>query len=54
MRKRVAITRAIAYNLKYILYDEQTTVLDPLTSNIINNLIQKMQHELNIKLLLLL
>src|SRR3954465_13351120 len=38
MRKRVGIARAIALRPKYILYDEPTTGLDPVTSAVINEL----------------
>ena len=36
MRKRVGIARAIALRPKYILYDEPTTGLDPVTSAVID------------------
>lgn len=48
MKKRVGLARAIAYNPKYILYDEPTTGLDPLTSDVINNLILRLQKELKL------
>ncbi|MHC4665815.1 MAG: ABC transporter ATP-binding protein, partial [Planctomycetota bacterium] len=38
-RKRVALARAIALNPQVILYDEPTTGLDPIRSDIINELI---------------
>ena len=41
MKKRVGIARAIAINPEYILYDEPTTGLDPITSDKINKLIKK-------------
>lgn len=47
-RKRVALARAIALNPEIILYDEPTTGLDPITSDIINELVLKMQAELQI------
>ena len=40
MRKRVSIARAIAIKPKYILYDEPTTGLDPITTDKINHLIK--------------
>ncbi len=46
MLKRVAIARAIATRPKYLLYDEPTTGLDPVLSNVINNLIRKLNDEL--------
>jgi phospholipid/cholesterol/gamma-HCH transport system ATP-binding protein len=48
MRKRVGIARAIATNPKIILYDEPTAGLDPLTVGTINDLVRKMQRELNV------
>ena len=47
-RKRVALARAIALNPEVILYDEPTTGLDPIRSDVINELILKLQRELNI------
>ena len=47
-RKRVGLARAIATRPKYILYDEPTTGLDPVTTSVIDGLIQKMAHELNV------
>lgn len=45
-KKRVALARAIALNPEVILYDEPTTGLDPIRSDIINELILKLQREL--------
>lgn len=42
-KKRVALARAIALNPEVILYDEPTTGLDPIRSDIINELILKLQ-----------
>jgi phospholipid/cholesterol/gamma-HCH transport system ATP-binding protein len=47
-RKRVALARAIALNPEVILYDEPTTGLDPVRSDIINELISKLQRELGV------
>ena len=47
-RKRVALARAIALEPEIILYDEPTTGLDPIRSDIINELILKLQRELEI------
>jgi len=41
MKKRVGIARAIAIEPEYVLYDEPTTGLDPITSDKINSLIKK-------------
>ena len=48
-RKRVALARAIALNPEVILYDEPTTGLDPIRSDIINELILKFERELGVK-----
>lgn len=48
MKKRVAIARALATNPKYILYDEPTTALDPITARQIDGLICTLQRELSI------
>ena len=45
-RKRVALARAIALDPKVILYDEPTTGLDPIRSDVINELVLKLQREL--------
>ncbi len=47
-RKRVALARAIALNPEIILYDEPTTGLDPIRSDVINELIRKLQQELGV------
>jgi len=48
MRKRVGIARAIALKPKYLLYDEPTTGLDPVTSAVIDALMQRMQTTLGV------
>jgi len=45
MKKRVGIARAIAINPEYILYDEPTTGLDPITTDKINQLIKKVSEK---------
>ena len=45
-KKRVALARAIVMQPKVMLYDEPTTGLDPIRSDVINHLIQKLQREL--------
>jgi phospholipid/cholesterol/gamma-HCH transport system ATP-binding protein len=47
-RKRVALARAIALDPEVILYDEPTTGLDPVRSDVINELILKLQRELSV------
>jgi phospholipid/cholesterol/gamma-HCH transport system ATP-binding protein len=47
-RKRVALARAIALNPEVILYDEPTTGLDPIRSDIISELILKLERELGV------
>jgi phospholipid/cholesterol/gamma-HCH transport system ATP-binding protein len=47
-RKRVALARAIALGPEVVLYDEPTTGLDPIRSDVINELIIRLQRELNI------
>ena len=48
MRKRVGIARAIALRPKYILYDEPTTGLDPVTSAVIDELMVRMRERLRV------
>ena len=48
MKKRVALARAIALDPEVILYDEPTTGLDPIRSDVINTLIVKLKRELNV------
>ncbi len=48
MKKRAALARAIAAEPKYIFYDEPTTGLDPITSDMIMSLISDMSAKLKI------
>ena len=48
MKKRAALARAIAAEPKYILYDEPTTGLDPITSELVLELISDMAAKLRI------
>lgn len=47
-KKRVALARGIALNPEVMLYDEPTTGLDPITSDVINELILKLKRELEV------
>jgi phospholipid/cholesterol/gamma-HCH transport system ATP-binding protein len=48
MRKRVGIARSIALRPKYLLYDEPTTGLDPVTSAVIDQLMVRMREKLGV------
>ena len=48
MKKRAGLARAIVMEPEYILYDEPTTGLDPITSDAINDLIIKLQKQLGV------
>jgi phospholipid/cholesterol/gamma-HCH transport system ATP-binding protein len=48
MKRAVAIARALAAEPDAILYDEPTTMVDPLLSHTINDLIKKMQAQLGL------
>ena len=47
-KKRVALARAIALRPEAILYDEPTTGLDPIRSDVINELIIKLQRDMRV------
>lgn len=47
-KKRVGIARAIVHEPKVLLYDEPTTGLDPVTSRLIADLMQRLQGELDV------
>ena len=48
LKRAVAIARSLAAQPKAILYDEPTTMVDPLMSQTINDLIRKMQRQLGL------
>jgi phospholipid/cholesterol/gamma-HCH transport system ATP-binding protein len=45
MRKRVGLARALALSPSIMLYDEPTTGLDPITTNMVNELIADTAHK---------
>lgn len=48
MKKRVGLARALVTNPKYILYDEPTTGLDPISSDSIDQLIADLSQKLKV------
>jgi len=48
MQKRVGIARAIALDIKYLFCDEPNSGLDPVTSRLIDELLQQITEEFNI------
>jgi phospholipid/cholesterol/gamma-HCH transport system ATP-binding protein len=48
MKRAVAIARALAAQPEAILYDEPTTMVDPLMGRRLGNLIQKLKHQLRL------
>jgi|TARA_B110000977_G_scaffold62799_1_gene85338 phospholipid/cholesterol/gamma-HCH transport system ATP-binding protein len=48
MQKRVGIARAIALDIKYLFCDEPNSGLDPVTSRLIDELLQSITEEFNI------
>ncbi|OGR68037.1 MAG: ABC transporter ATP-binding protein [Elusimicrobia bacterium GWC2_61_19] len=48
MKKRVSLARSIAAEPKYMLYDEPTTGLDPVTTGMVKDLITGMHEKLGI------
>lgn len=48
MKRSVAIARALASQPEAILYDEPTTMVDPLMARLLGNLIQKLKHQLSL------
>ena len=53
MKKRVGLARAIALDPKILLFDEPTTGLDPVTSQIIDNLILRTTRDLRASALII-
>lgn len=48
MRKRVAIARALTLNPKYVLFDEPTTSLDPVSARRVDKLIRELSDTLGV------
>jgi len=48
MQKRVGMARALALNPEILLYDEPTSGLDPITSAVIDELINSMRDQLGV------
>lgn len=48
MKKRVGIARALTTNPDILLYDEPTSGLDPVMSQVINELVRRLQKELKV------
>ncbi|HLJ87458.1 MAG TPA: ATP-binding cassette domain-containing protein [Candidatus Angelobacter sp.] len=48
MKRSVAIARALSAQPECILYDEPTTMVDPLMAALLGNLIQKLKHQLKL------
>src|SRR5437868_7487862 len=47
MKRSVAIARALAAQPEAVLYDEPTTMVDPMQAQLLDHLIAKLKHQLN-------
>lgn len=48
MQKRVSLARTLAPGPRYLLFDEPTTGLDPITTNAVNDLIHELSRKLKV------
>jgi phospholipid/cholesterol/gamma-HCH transport system ATP-binding protein len=48
MKRSVAIARALASQPEAVLYDEPTTMVDPMMAHLLGNLIQRLKHQLHL------
>jgi phospholipid/cholesterol/gamma-HCH transport system ATP-binding protein len=48
MKRSVAIARALAAQPEAVLYDEPTTMVDPLMAHLLGNLIQRLKQQLHL------
>jgi phospholipid/cholesterol/gamma-HCH transport system ATP-binding protein len=51
MKRSVAIARALSAQPECILYDEPTTMVDPLMAQLLGDLIQKLKHQLKLTII---
>jgi phospholipid/cholesterol/gamma-HCH transport system ATP-binding protein len=48
MRKKVAIARALTLNPEFVIFDEPTTGIDPMSAAVVNDLIRYLSDELDV------
>jgi phospholipid/cholesterol/gamma-HCH transport system ATP-binding protein len=48
MKRSVAIARALASQPEAVLYDEPTTMVDPMMAHLLGNLIERLKHQLHL------
>src|SRR6202011_2028068 len=48
MKRSVAIARALAAQPEAVIYDEPTTMVDPMMAHLLGNLIQRLKHQLHL------